>query len=53
MGAADGRALAIGVVPAIENRWLAEALGALGLVLIALAIFALTEGTHYLGVAII
>jgi peptidoglycan/LPS O-acetylase OafA/YrhL len=48
-----GALLAIGVVPAIENRWLAEALGALGLVLIALAIFALTEGTHYLGVAII
>ena len=46
-----GAVLALGIVPAVRSRAVAEALGLAGLVMIAVAVFAYTEATPFPGVA--
>ncbi|WP_157019135.1 acyltransferase family protein [Mesorhizobium xinjiangense] len=44
-----GAALALGTIPIVRTRWLAESLGVLGLGLIAYAVFAFDETTAFPG----
>ena len=48
-----GALLAVGVVPTIRGRLLAEVIGGLGLILIAVSVFLLTENMQHLGLAML